>query len=110
MISRDLIDSYVLEVISRAESVRGKCEYLLTMEYSSKTPKDLARTIINACEFLKKAVSGIYTEGKLFEHLNPDDFELIKYIDLIIKMLGEHIAHIDRARTENTKICKRYSW
>jgi len=58
--SRELIEVYALEIISRSQAIQEKCKKLLSQDFTSQTPKSLAKTLIRMCLYLETAVKSIF--------------------------------------------------
>lgn len=105
MKNANLTQYYVLENYSRAEAIKGQCESLLTSEYASNAPKNLAKAIINLCAFFQKVGSLIYKdleedlEGATFEDIEKI-LRPLKILDKWITHVGEHVQFIDSARSQ----------
>lgn len=105
MSSTRLAQYYVLETYSRAEAIKGQCEHLLTYEYASEAPKNLAKCLIGLNSFFQKIARLIYNdieeslidlpEDELAKTLSP-----LKLLDKLIIRVGEHVQYIDSARRE----------
>lgn len=104
MKTANLVQYYVLESYSRAEAIKGQCEHLLTCEYASEAPKNLAKAIINLCGFLQGVGIFIYNDmeeglsGVTVEEIENELIQL-KYLDKWITHIGEHVQYIDSARS-----------
>jgi hypothetical protein len=100
-----LTQYYVLESYSRAEAIKGQCKHLLTSEYASDAPKNLAKTIINLCEFFQRVGALIYKdleedlEGAIFKDVE-NILRPLKILDKWITHVGEHVKYIDSARSQ----------
>ncbi|MDP3066170.1 MAG: hypothetical protein Q8N08_05460 [Methanobacteriaceae archaeon] len=97
----ELIEDYVLEIISRAQVIKGRCENLLSKDFASEAPKNLAKTLINICSYLENATKSIYTSidwGKI----NKIERSLISLqtSDFIVRDIGSHIRYVDGAQTQ----------
>lgn len=97
----ELIEGYVLEIISRARVIKGRCESLLSKDFASEAPRNLANSLINICGYLENAIQSIY---KSIDWKNsskiPASFILLQTSDSIIRELGSHIRYIDGAQTQ----------
>lgn len=97
----ELIEGYVLEIISRAQVIEGRCKNLLSKDFASEAPKKLAKTLINSCGYLESAAKSIYKSiewgniVKVNESLN-----LLQTSDSIVRELGSHMRYIDGAQTQ----------
>jgi len=58
--SRELVEAYTLEIISRSQAIQEKCKKLLSMDFTSQTPKSLAKTLIRMCLYLEAATKSIF--------------------------------------------------
>lgn len=104
-----LAQYYVLETYSRAEAIKGQCEHLLTFEYASDAPKNLAKCIIGLNTCFQEVARLIYVDIEdSLSDLPEDEFETafssLKYLDKFIIQVGEHVQYIDSAR------CQRVPW
>ena len=97
----ELIEDYVLEIISRTRVIKGRCENLLSKDFASEAPKNLANTIINICSYLENATKSIY---KSIDWKNVNKIEsslaLLQATDSIVRDLGSHIRYVDGAQTQ----------
>ena len=102
MSSRDIIESYALEIVSRARSIQKRCENLSAGYYASEAPKDLAKTIEYICYNLSKAVITIFNTTP-FEggDDNLDSPYLLNLTDRLIQILGQDVRYIEAAKIEN---------
>lgn len=95
----ELIEEYVLEIISRAQTIQERCKNLLSKEFATEAPKNLAKTIINICDYLDDATKSIFksidwtTSKKIDERLR-----ILQTSDSIIRELGSHIRYVDGAQ------------
>ncbi|GBD93148.1 hypothetical protein BMS3Abin05_00731 [bacterium BMS3Abin05] len=55
LINNNMIEGYILDIVSRSRSIKKKCELFLTKDYISDSPLHLTRTIIKICDYLNKA-------------------------------------------------------
>jgi hypothetical protein len=103
MISREDVESYVSEILSRSKAIQRRCKKLLAYEFASESPLLLADTITEICLYLEDAVVKIYNElegeTENFEEEIVSDISLLKWSDLLIRYLGEHLRYIDGAIT-----------
>ncbi len=101
MLTPSQLDSYALEIISRARSVRQSCTNLLTHTYSSNSPRYLAETIIRACDYLTDAIIEIH---RTTEYDDEDSIanvlKILQITDYRIMKIGSHVRYIDGARSE----------
>lgn len=99
--SPKLIEEYVLETISRVRVIKEQCENLLSKDFASQAPKNLAQTHINICHYLETAIKSIYKDidWKNIKKIESS-FILLQTTDSIIREFGSHIRYIDGAQTQ----------
>ena len=100
MLTPDQIDNYALEIISRARSVRQSCTTLLTHNYSSSAPRDLAETIIRVCDYLVDAIVEIHRTTEYDDDSIKYVLQIFQNTDYSIMKIGAHVRYIDGARSE----------
>jgi len=101
--THELTEGYVLEIISRAQSVQRRCKELLSKDFASESPKNLANALINIINFLEEATKSIFKSIdwiKINQEKIKESFILLQITDIIIKELGSHVRYIDGAQTQ----------
>jgi len=53
--SPELIETYALEIIARAQAIQGKCKVLLSRDFASESPKTVGHALVKMCDYLEKA-------------------------------------------------------
>jgi hypothetical protein len=91
------LDNSLLETITRARAIRKTCAYLLTHNFSSPAPEDLAKTIGKICKYLEDALIAIYSSN---DHDAVSKSKIFRDTDQLIRELGAHVRYIDAARVE----------
>src|SRR3990167_4120681 len=106
--SRELVEAYTLEIISRSQAIQEKCKKLLSMDFTSQTPKSLAKTLIRMCLYLEAATKSIFKsinwENISEEGIKASLFQL-QSVDFRICELGTHVRYVDGATTCSLPIC-----
>jgi len=101
--SRELVEVYALEIISRSQAIQEKCKRLLSQDFTSQTPKSLAKTLISICLYLEAAVKSIFKSIN-WENVSDKENEasLLKLqgVDFRICELGAHVRYVDGATTQ----------
>jgi len=101
--SRELVEVYALEIISRSQAIQEKCKKLLSMDFTSQTPKSLAKTLIRMCLYLEAATKSIFKsinwENISEEGIKASLFQL-QSVDFRICELGTHVRYVDGATTQ----------
>lgn len=100
MLTSSQLDNYALEIISRARSIRQSCTSLLTHNYSSNAPRDLAETIIRVCDYLIDAIVEIHRTTEYDSDSIPAVLKIFQITDYRIMKIGSHVRYIDGARSE----------
>jgi type VI protein secretion system component Hcp len=98
----ELIESYALEIISRAQSIQKRCGILLSRNFASEAPKNLANVLIKICILLENACKSIFKSIN-WQNKNTktkESFIVLQMTDFIIKDIGSHINYIDGAQTQ----------
>ncbi len=105
--SRELVEVYALEIISRSQAIQEKCKKLLSMDFTSQTPKSLAKTLIRMCLYLEAATKSIFKS--IFKSINWENISekgikaslfQLQGVDFRICELGAHVRYIDGATTQ----------
>ena len=102
LVHKTLIENYILEVISRSESVKRECDELLASDFASESPRNLLKTIKKCCDYLKKVIYVLYNDIDWESHTQKEINEtelLLKFIDYLIRELGSHIRYAYGAKT-----------
>jgi len=104
MIIAEITESYFLEIRSRAEALKGQCEYLLTHEYASEAPKNLAKAFVEMACFFQMAALSIYKDMESDLADSPQDIEKsiqqLRTLDNDIALIGQHVQFINSARSQ----------
>ena len=103
LINNNMIEGYILDIVSRSRSIKKKCELFLTKDYISDSPLHLTRTIIKICDYLNKATLSHFNEitNELTDWVIQQNF--IKYLrntDVLIQDIGSLLRFIDGSRIE----------
>jgi hypothetical protein len=101
--SREIIEGYTLEIISRSQAIQERCRRLLSKDFASQAPIALAKTIERICQYLEEATKALY--GLInWESINSEELESFLYrlrdTDAIIRRLGADVRYVDGARTQ----------
>ncbi len=91
---------YTVEIYSRAQSIIGQCESLLTEEFASDAPKNLAYSIIEMCRFFQSAAIAFHNDSK--QDVDEISIAELRNLDNAVKEIGEHVKHVDSARIPRT--------
>lgn len=101
--SREIIEGYILEVISRSQTIQERCKRLLSAEFASSAPVSLVRVIDRMCQYLEDAAKAIYRlinwETTDYKDLEPFLCDL-RDTDTIIRSLGANLRCAENARTQ----------
>lgn len=99
---RSTVEQYVLEVVARAGVARDRCSSLLTLDYPSSAPQNLARTLAASFGFLAKAVEALLVKAAWDEgdEISTEDLSLIRYTDRAICQLAETLRSVEAASTD----------
>lgn len=101
--SREIIEGYTLEIISRSQANQERCKKLLSADYASHSPVSLIKVIDRMCHYLGEAAKEIY---RLFnwETTNYEDNESflldLRDTDTIIRSLGADLRYAENAKTQ----------
>ena len=103
LINNNMIEGYILDIVSRSRSIKKKCDLFLTKDYISDSPLHLTRTIIKICDYLNKATLSHFNE--ITNELTDWDIQqnFIKYLrntDVLIQDIGSLLRFIDGSRIE----------
>lgn len=99
---KELGEHYLVEIIARADTVRHRCDALLSNDFPSDAPRALTQTVQRICDYLTKAAQAIFTE---IDWSAPDeevaqDFRLLRLTDRIVQELAQELRYVEGARTE----------
>lgn len=101
MSPRGALESYLLEIIARARSAQERCSNLLSYDYISESPKELARAISKVCEVLSRAAVSIFSNIDWEEPLQLEqDIWLLRNTDNIIQQVAAHLRYVQGARSD----------
>jgi hypothetical protein len=96
----EIVQGYMLEIISRSEAVKAQAKNLLSKHFASDAPCNLANTICSLCSYLRDVTEAIYSS---IDWRNPDivdsNVAQLQITDVLIRILGEHIQYLDNAQT-----------
>jgi hypothetical protein len=98
----ELIEGYTLEIISRARSVKRRCEILSSKRFASRAPRNLIKVLSDICVLLENASRSIF---KSIDWQNKnikteETFKILQLADVTVRDIGSHISHIDEAQTQ----------
>ncbi|ODS29825.1 MAG: hypothetical protein SCARUB_05070 [Candidatus Scalindua rubra] len=99
--SREVVEGYTLEIISRCQVTAEKCQDFLSRNYASEAPLNLSKTLSKMCSYLETAVKSIYNsipwDGSNEEILTC--ITRLRDADIIVKKLAAHLRYVDGATT-----------
>ncbi|MBI5409967.1 MAG: hypothetical protein HZA14_11425 [Nitrospirae bacterium] len=100
--SREIIEEYTLEIISRSQAIQVRCNKLLAKDFASYAPRALSTTLMGMCYYLEEAAKAIYKQIN-WDSITDDKLKsfllLLQDTDTIIRELGAHVRYVDGART-----------
>jgi len=98
----ELIEGYTLEIISRAQSTQRRCKILLSRNFASKAPRNLASVLIDICILLENACRSIFKsiDWQDKNTKTQESFIILQITDFIVREIGSHISYIDEAQTQ----------
>src|SRR5436305_7492651 len=101
MSSRNAIESYLLEIVARARSAQDRCTTILSYDFFSDAPRNLAQSISRVCDFLSRAAVSIFKgidwdDGDQLEQ----DIWLLRNTDNLIQQLAAHLRYVQAARSD----------
>lgn len=102
--SREVIEGYTLETISRCQAIAVKCQDLLSRDYASESPIKLSKTLSKISKYLESVVKSIYNSISWETNSTEEvltSFTRLKDIDRYIRGVSSHLSYIDGATTQN---------
>jgi hypothetical protein len=100
--SREIIEGYALEIISRSQAIQERCNKLLSEDFASQSPKSLANTLLEMCRYLKEATKSIYKKIN-WDSIDDNGLKpfmlLLQDTDSVIREFGAHVRYVDGSRT-----------
>jgi hypothetical protein len=99
---QELGQHYLVEIISRADTVRNRCDALLSKDFASDAPKALAVTLRRISEYLAAAAEAVFKQidWSASEREVAQDFRVLQVTDQVVQDLAEQLRYIEGARTD----------
>lgn len=99
-VSKALVEGYAFEIVLRSRSIRAECKGLLSKDYASNTPINLACVIRDTCSYLEDVVMHIYRSRDWADSDEAkSSLKLLQKTDWLIKEIGSCIRFVDGAQT-----------
>ena len=93
VLSQDLVDTLLVDVINRCRTIRSRSSVLAQAEFASENPVKLARLIGNICSELEPHLVAIRDKYPQ----NSNALNDIKLIDDFVREIGAQLRYIDGA-------------
>ncbi|HVG10436.1 MAG TPA: dCTP deaminase [Thermoanaerobaculia bacterium] len=101
MTPRSQLESYLLEILARAQSAKDRCSSLLAYDFISRSPQDLAQAISRICDFLAQAAVAIFSQIDWADAASIEaDLVSLRTADTLIQRWAAHLRYIQGAKTD----------
>jgi len=101
MLPKATIEDYALEIVGRCQAGEARCEKLVSDDFASSAPKDLAQALLNIFQYLARVSDEVL---KRIDWTAPPgvidgDITVLRVLDLQVKEFAAHIRYVESART-----------
>ncbi len=96
----EILQDYVLEIITRSDAIRSRCLNLLSRDFASDAPIHLSKTICRICEHLKEAVRSIYASIQWDNPSIEHNLSMLQITDYFLRTtIADNVQFIENAQT-----------
>ena len=100
MYTPELVQDYILEIVSRSAAIKSQAQGLCSRDFASDAPTNLAKVIGKICDYLNTVTGRLYAS---IDWTNPSNVtsnvQLLQFTDFFVRALGENVQYIDNAQT-----------
>lgn len=102
MSQQELGQHYLVEIVARADTVKHRCDALLSHDFISDAPRQLTQAVKRISDYLIQATEGIFSEidWSASEDEIQQDFRLLQRTDHIVQELAQQLRYIEGAKTD----------
>lgn len=99
---KSTVEDYSLEIIGRCQAGERRCERLVSADFASDAPKNLARTLLEVFRYLARVTTTIVRriDWAANDDVIDKTIRNLRVLDAQLKEFGAHIRYVESARTD----------
>jgi len=101
MLPKPTIEDYALEIVGRCQAGETRCEKLVSDDFASSAPQNLAQALLNIFRYLAKVSEEVLKRidwNGSSDEIDADIY-ILRVLDLQVKEFAAHIRYVESART-----------